>query len=108
MQRKTAKSKEAGHQYLLRNSEKNKTQKPKRAISVKITEIALLVFGGDGGIRTHVPRKANAFRVRPVMTTSIRLHIFTLIYYTIMMAFIQVLSCFLLCFLAVKSLQQSC
>ena len=33
--------------------------------------------GGDGGIRTHVPRKANAFRVRPVMTTSIRLHIFS-------------------------------
>ncbi len=28
---------------------------------------------GDGGIRTHVPRRANAFRVRPVMTTSIRL-----------------------------------
>ena len=29
---------------------------------------------GDGGIRTLVPRRANAFRVRPVMTTSIRLH----------------------------------
>ena len=29
---------------------------------------------GDGGIRTRVPRRANAFRVRPVMTTSIRLH----------------------------------
>ena len=28
---------------------------------------------GDGGIRTLVPRRANAFRVRPVMTTSIRL-----------------------------------
>ena len=27
----------------------------------------------DGGIRTLVPRRANAFRVRPVMTTSIRL-----------------------------------
>ena len=34
------------------------------------------VFGGDGGIRTHVPVKANAFRVRPVMTTSIRLRIY--------------------------------
>ncbi len=33
-------------------------------------------FGGDGGIRTHVPVKANAFRVRPVMTSSIRLHIY--------------------------------
>ena len=31
--------------------------------------------GGDGEIRTHVPVRANAFRVRPVMTTSIRLHI---------------------------------
>lgn len=29
---------------------------------------------GDGGIRTLVPRRANAFRVRPVMTTSIHLH----------------------------------
>ena len=29
---------------------------------------------GDGGIRTLVPRRANAFRVRPVMTASIRLH----------------------------------
>lgn len=28
---------------------------------------------GDDGIRTHVPRRANAFRVRPVMTTSIHL-----------------------------------
>ncbi len=32
---------------------------------------------GVGGIRTLVPRRANAFRVRPVMTTSIRLHIFS-------------------------------
>ncbi len=30
-------------------------------------------FGGDGEIRTLVPERANAFRVRPVMTTSIRL-----------------------------------
>ena len=28
---------------------------------------------GVGGIRTLVPRRANAFRVRPVMTASIRL-----------------------------------
>ena len=28
---------------------------------------------GVGGIRTLVPRRANAFRVRPVMTTSIQL-----------------------------------
>ena len=32
-------------------------------------------FGGEGGIRTHVPVKANAFRVRPVMTASILLQI---------------------------------
>lgn len=31
-------------------------------------------LGGAGGIRTHGPRKANGFRVRLVMTTSILLH----------------------------------
>ena len=31
--------------------------------------------GGDGEIRTLEPVRANAFRVRPVMTTSIRLRI---------------------------------
>ena len=36
--------------------------------------------GGVGGIRTHVPVKANAFRVRPVMTASIPLQI-VLIYF---------------------------
>ncbi len=30
--------------------------------------------GGEGGIRTHVSVKTNAFRVRPVMTASILLH----------------------------------
>ena len=39
---------------------------PKKAKSVLI--------GGAGGIRTHGPRKANGFRVRLVMTTSILLH----------------------------------
>ena len=39
---------------------------PKKAKSVS--------FGGAGGIRTHGPRKANGFRVRLVMTTSILLH----------------------------------
>ena len=29
----------------------------------------------DGGIRTLVTRRSNAFRVRPVMTASIRLHV---------------------------------
>ena len=35
----------------------------------------LLCYGGDGGIRTHVPLRTTAFRVRLVMTASIRLHI---------------------------------
>lgn len=39
---------------------------PKKAKSVS--------FGGAGGIRTHGPRKANGFRVRLVITTSILLH----------------------------------
>ena len=33
------------------------------------------LFGGDGETRTHVPVRANAFRVRPVMTASIRLRV---------------------------------
>ena len=37
-----------------------------------------LFVGGDGGIRTHVPLRTTAFRVRLVMTTSIRLHIIRL------------------------------
>ncbi len=32
--------------------------------------------GGSGGIRTHVPLRTTAFRVRLVMTTSIRFHSF--------------------------------
>ena len=31
------------------------------------------IYGGDGGIRTHVPLRTTAFRVRLVMTASIRL-----------------------------------
>ena len=34
-----------------------------------------LINGGEGGIRTHVSVKTNAFRVRPVMTASILLQI---------------------------------
>ncbi len=34
-----------------------------------------LFRGGEGGIRTHVSVKTNAFRVRPVMTASILLRI---------------------------------
>ena len=40
----------------------------------KSSPLPVLNSGVDG-IRTHVPRRANAFRVRPVMTTSIQLHI---------------------------------
>ena len=37
------------------------------------------VYSADGGIRTLVPRRANAFRVRPVMTASIRLQIMVVV-----------------------------
>ena len=40
-----------------------------------LTTPVFIKFGGDGGIRTLEPRRANAFRVRPVMTTSIHLRI---------------------------------
>jgi hypothetical protein len=33
------------------------------------------VYSGSGGIRTHVPLRTTAFRVRLVMTTSIRFHV---------------------------------
>ncbi len=45
---------------------KQKSSLPKKAKS--------FLLGGAGGIRTHGPRKANGFRVRLVMTTSILLH----------------------------------
>ena len=37
-------------------------------------KVKSFLLGGAGGIRTHGPRKANGFRVRLVMTTSILLH----------------------------------
>lgn len=46
----------------------------KKKHEYKINRVSVLK-SGDGGIRTLVPRRANAFRVRPVMTTSIRLQI---------------------------------
>lgn len=56
--------------YVGKTSEKRyfqaKSSLPKRAKS--------FLLGGAGGIRTHGPRKANGFRVRLVMTTSILLH----------------------------------
>ena len=44
---------------------------------IPIVSKSRFFFGGDGGIRTHVPLRTTAFRVRLVMTTSIRLQIFT-------------------------------
>lgn len=56
--------------YVGKTSEKRsfqaKSSLPKKAKS--------FLLGGAGGIRTHGPRKANGFRVRLVMTTSILLH----------------------------------
>ena len=49
-----------------RDTSKQNALCPKKAKSV--------LLGGAGGIRTHGPRKANGFRVRLVMTTSILLH----------------------------------
>ncbi len=34
-----------------------------------------MVFSGEDGIRTHAPVKTNGFQDRPVMTTSVPLHI---------------------------------
>ena len=48
--------------------------------SPRIKKFELQAIGGEGGIRTHVPVKANAFRVRPVMTTSILLQILNFLY----------------------------
>ena len=42
-------------------------------IDIQKEPLPRLLVSGDGGIRTREPRRANAFRVRPVMTTSIRL-----------------------------------
>ena len=43
-------------------------------VDPQVADSRLHFSNGDGGIRTLVPRRANAFRVRPVMTTSIQLH----------------------------------
>ena len=47
--------------------------RPKRTGSPYLLGFRPFKTSADGGIRTLVPRRANAFRVRPVMTTSIRL-----------------------------------
>ena len=49
------------------------SSRTKRATKLRYIPI---FFGGGGGIRTHEPFRTTAFRVRPVMTTSILLHTF--------------------------------
>ncbi len=53
--------------------------------------------GGSGGIRTHVPLRTTAFRVRLVMTTSILLHVFFSLQYAfiVYITFITVTRIFL-------------
>ena len=51
-----------------------------------------MTYGGDGGIRTHVPVKATRFRVELVMTTSIRLHASSIVAYF----FVRIKMCFIL------------
>ena len=51
------------------NRAKNDFQKIQKPVTIAITGF----IGGEGGIRTHVPLRTTAFRVRLVMTTSILL-----------------------------------
>ena len=48
--------------------------KERAVVWAVLSALTTALISGDGGIRTLVPRRANAFRVRPVMTTSIHLH----------------------------------
>ena len=53
--------------------------------SLKISNSIVFLMSGEDGIRTHVTLPSNWFRVSPVMTTSIPLHIqFAVISQTIM------------------------
>ncbi len=56
------------------------SEKTSTAVLIRIASELRCFFGGEGGIRTHVPRRATAFRVRLVMTTSILLQIFKCIF----------------------------
>ena len=56
--------------------------------------------GGEGGIRTHVTFPSNAFRVRPVMTTSIPLLIFNAVQFKHYLAIIQQNRTIVKCFAA--------
>ena len=48
----------------------------KKESANEVKPLADCLFGGGCGIRTHVPGRANAFRVHPVMTTSITLRVY--------------------------------
>ena len=50
-------------------------QKESTATLIHIVSKLRCFFGGSGGIRTHVPSRTTAFRVRLVTTTSIRFHV---------------------------------
>lgn len=52
----------------IRRDVRRKTKKPANSL------VAGFLHSGSGGIRTHVPLRTTAFRVRLVMTTSIRFH----------------------------------
>ena len=54
--------------------------KKKNTIDANFFRVASIVFskdGGDGGIRTHVPVRINAFRERRVTTASLRLLVYS-------------------------------
>lgn len=61
-------------QYMSRNSTLYRS-KYQGGFSMSANFQCIIQFNGSGGIRTHVPRRTTAFRVRLVMTTSIRFHI---------------------------------
>ena len=67
-----------------RSNRKHKRKETSFYVSFLVRLSSKPVAGGSGGIRTHVPLEAvTAFRVRAVMTTSIRFRIkhFLVLYY---------------------------
>ena len=63
--------KRCGYRAYAGKTPEGRSIQAKRSLPKKAKSVS---FGGAGGIRTHGPRKANGFRVRLVMTTSILLH----------------------------------
>ena len=60
---------------LRRTRRKRRVLQRFRVSNIKDTPRGVFYIGGDGGIRTHGTRRYTAFRVRLVITTSIRLHL---------------------------------